>query len=182
MTGCPESPDIRANHHGELIRRGRLVADRGLRTALTATIPGSRWSGDCLEIDTPQERTVSLGGRGVVLTPVVFWTGPPLVGELGDQPVVLAYPAPAELTFRVGSESDTLAAILGSTRAAALPLLADEHTTGDIARTLGISPASASEHASALRAARLVDSRRDGKAVVHHATGLGGDLLDANRR
>jgi DNA-binding transcriptional ArsR family regulator len=178
----PHWPDIRANHHGELVRRGRLVADRGLRTALTATIPGSRWSGDCLEIDTPQERTVCLGGRGVVLTPVVFWTGPPLVGELGDQPVVLAYPAPAELTFRVGSESDTLAAILGSTRAAVLRLLADEHTTGDVARTLGISAASASEHTSALRAAGLVDSRRDGKAVVHHATGLGVDLLDMNRR
>jgi DNA-binding transcriptional ArsR family regulator len=178
----PYWPDIRANHHRELVRRGRLVADRGLRTALTATIPGSRWSGDCLEVDTPQERTVCLGGRGVVLTPVVFWTGPPLVGELGDQPVVLAYPAPAELTFRVGSESDTLAAIFGSTRAAVLRLLTDEHTTGDIARTLGISPTSASEHTSALRAARLVDSRRDGKAVVHHATGLGVDLLDVNRR
>ena len=178
----PYWPDIRANHHSELVRRGRLVADRGLRTALTATIPGSRWSGDCLEIDTPQERTVCLGGRGVVLTPVVFWTGPPLVGELGDQPVVLAYPAPAELTFRVGSESEPLAAILGSTRAAVLRLLADEHTTGDVARTLGISPASASEHTSALRAARLVDSRRDGKAAVHHATGLGVDLLDVNRR
>ena len=72
-----------------------------------------------------------------MLTPVVFWTGPPLVGELGDQPVVLAYPAPTELTFRVGSESDTLAAILGSTRAAVLRLLAEQHTTGDIARTLG---------------------------------------------
>jgi DNA-binding transcriptional ArsR family regulator len=178
----PYWPDIRANHHGELVRRARLVADRGLRTALTATIPASRWSGDCLEIDSPQERTVCLGGRGMVLTPVVFWTGPPLVGELGDQPVVLAYPAPAELSFRAGSESDTLAAILGSTRAAVLRLLADEHTTGDVARTLGIGPASASEHTSALRAARLVDSRRDGKAVVHHATGLGVGLLDVNRR
>jgi DNA-binding transcriptional ArsR family regulator len=178
----PHWPDIRANHHGELVRRGRLVADRGLRAALTGTIPGSRWSGDCLEIDSPQERTVCMGGRGLVLTPVVFWTGPPLVGELGDLPVVLGYPAPAELTFRVGSESEPLAAVLGSTRAAVLRALSDEHTTGDIARTLGISPASASEHTSALRAARLVESRRDGKAVVHHATDLGVDLLEVNRR
>jgi hypothetical protein len=134
----PYWPDIRSNHHSQLVRRGRLLADRGLRAAMTATVPGSGWRGDCLEIDTPQERTVCLGGRGVVLTPVVFWTGPPLVGELDDQPVVLGYPTPAELTFRVGSESDTVAAILGSTRAAVLRLLADEHTTSDIARTLGI--------------------------------------------
>ena len=35
----PYWPDIRANHRSELVRRGRLVADRGLRAALTATIP-----------------------------------------------------------------------------------------------------------------------------------------------
>ena len=134
----PYWPDIRSNHHSELVRRRRLVADRGLRTALTATIPGSRWSGNCLEIDTPQERTVCLAGRGVVLTPVVFWTGPPLVGELGDQPVVLAYPAPAELTFRVGSESDTLAAILGSTRAAVLRLSSDIATNPRYQSSVGV--------------------------------------------
>ena len=57
----PYWPDIRANHHGELVRRGRLVADRGLRPALTATFPGSRWSGDCLEIDTPHRASTVSG-------------------------------------------------------------------------------------------------------------------------
>ena len=85
------------------------------------------------------------------MTPVVFWTGPPLVGELGDQPVMLAYPAPAELTFGVGSESDTLAAILGSTRRQCCVCWPSNTPPGDIARTLGISLASASEHTSALR-------------------------------
>ena len=60
-----------------------------------------------------------------------------------------------------------------------LRLLAVEHTTGDIARQLGISAASASAHATALRGA-LIGRRRDGKAVVHHATVLGLDLIDAN--
>jgi DNA-binding transcriptional ArsR family regulator len=178
----PYWPDIQANHQIELIRQGRIMARHGVRSALSTVIPGARWLGDCLEIDSPQRHTVALRGRGLVLTPAVFWAEAPLVGELGEHPVVLAYPAPADLTISVGPESDPLAAILGSTRAAVLRLLSSEHTTGDIARHLGVSAASVSGHTTALRQARLVCSRRDGKAVIHHATALGLDLIDANRR
>jgi DNA-binding transcriptional ArsR family regulator len=178
----PYFADVRANHHTELARQGRLLASRGVAATLTTLLPGARWCGECLQIDSPQERTVRLGGRGLVVTPTAFWTGPPLLGEVPDQPVLLAYPAPTTLSLRVGTESDSLAAVLGTTRAAVLRLLAVEHTTGDIARELGISAASASEHAAALRAARLVGSRRDGKAAVHQATVLGLDLIDANTR
>ncbi|HVH22449.1 MAG TPA: ArsR family transcriptional regulator [Pseudonocardia sp.] len=176
----PYLADVRANHHTELARQGRLLASRGVAPTLTTVLPGARWCGEYLQIDSPQERTNRLCGRGLVVTPTAFWTGPPLLGELPDQPVLLAYPAPTTLSLRVGTESDSLAAILGTTRAAVLRLLAVEHTTGGIARQLGISAASASEHAAALRAARLTGSRRDGKAVVHHATVLGLDLIDAN--
>ncbi|TCC44911.1 transcriptional regulator [Kribbella capetownensis] len=176
----PYWPDIRANHHSELAQHGRLLACRGVRDALTTVIPGASWYDDCLQIDSPQDRTVRLAGRGLVITPTAFWTGPPLVGELPDQPVLLAYPAPAELSIRVGAESDSLAAILGVTRAAVLRLLSTEHTTGDIARELGISAASASEHSRSLRQARLISSRRDGKAVIHCATVLGLDLTRLN--
>lgn len=178
----PYWADVRANHQAELIRQGRLLTSRGVGNMLTTAITGARWCGDWLLIDGPYERTVRLGGRGLVLTPAAFWSGPPLIGGFPDQPVVLAYPVPATLSIRIGSESDTLAAILGSTRAAVLRLLITESTTGDIARHLGISAATASEHTSALRAARLVTSRREGKAVVHHAAELGRDLIEANSR
>jgi DNA-binding transcriptional ArsR family regulator len=176
----PYWADIRANHHSELAQHGRLLACRGVGAALTTVIPGASWCGDCMLIDSPQDRTVRLGGRGLLITPTALWTGPPLVGELPDQPVLLAYPAPAELSVRVGTESDSLAAILGATRAAVLRLLSTEHTTGDIARRLDISAASASEHSASLRAARLTSSRRDGKAVIHRATVLGLDLIRLN--
>lgn len=178
----PYWADVRANHHYELIRQGRLLTSRGVGSMLTTAIPGARWCGDWLLVESPHERTVRLGGRGLVLTPAAFWSGPPLIGGFPDRPVVLAYPAPATLSIRVGTEPDTLAAVLGTTRAAVLRLLATEHTTGDIARRLGISAATASEHTSALRAARLITSRRDGKAVVHHAAVLGRDLIAANGR
>ena len=176
----PYWADVRTNHYSELAQLGRRLACRGVRAALATVIPGASWRGDCLRIHSPQDRTVRLDGRGLVITPAAFWTGPPLVGELPDHPVLLAYPAPPLLSIRVGAESDTLAAILGATRAAVLRLLSTEHTTGDIARQLGISAASASEHSAALRAGRLISSRRDGKAVIHHATVLGLDLIRLN--
>lgn len=178
----PYWADVRANHQAELIRQGRVLTTCGVGSMLTTAIAGARWCGDWLLIDSPYERTVRLGGRGLVLTPVAFWSGPPLIGEVTDQPVVLAYPAPATLSVRIGIESDTLAAILGTTRAAVLRLLITEYTTGEVARQLGISAATASEHTSALRAARLITSRRDGKEVVHHTAELGRDLIEANRR
>ncbi|MQY22626.1 ArsR/SmtB family transcription factor [Nocardia macrotermitis] len=176
----PYWADIRVHYRIELAHQTRLMAQCGIGATVEGLIDGSRWRGECLEIDVPYQRTVRLRGRGLVLIPAVFWTGPPLVGELLDEPVLLTYTPRTMAPIRTSDDSDTLAAILGGTRAAVLRLLAEPHTTTDIARGLDIGLASASEHAAALRAARLIDSRRDGRAVVHRATALGVDLIEVN--
>ena len=70
--------------------------------------------------------------------------------------------------------------LCGRTRSAVLIHAArpGRHTTSTIARALGISVSSSSEHPSALRAAGLVSSRRDGGSIVHHATALFQHLVD----
>lgn len=176
----PFWPDVQAAYRLESTRCAQLLAQHGVRAALRMIIPGSRWADDCLEVDGPQQRTVALRGRGLILAPVLFWAGAPLVGDVGDHPVVLAYPAATELRIAGGSESDSLAAILGATRAAVLRGLVDEQTTSEIALHLGISLASTSEHATALRNAHLISSRRNGKSVLHCATVLGRNLLAIN--
>ena len=95
---------------------------------------------------------------------------------------MLVYPSHSPSRLPVEPEHDPLVGVLGPTRAAVLRLLSRPTVTKDIADELGISRASASEHATALRAAHLVVSRRDGKAVVHHSTPLGFDLINANSR
>ncbi|MFF5715681.1 winged helix-turn-helix domain-containing protein [Streptomyces buecherae] len=55
-------------------------------------------------------------------------------------------------------------------------MLAEAHTTGQLARRLGLSDATASEHAAALRGAGLITTARAGRAVRHLRTALG-DLL-----
>ncbi|MFD9792488.1 ArsR/SmtB family transcription factor [Streptomyces sp. NPDC059070] len=73
-----------------------------------------------------------------------------------------------------------LVSVLGATRAAALlavvrtPAL----TTGQLATTLGISPAAASRHASVLRDAGLIATLRNGQSVHHAPTRLGRRLLN----
>jgi DNA-binding transcriptional ArsR family regulator len=178
----PHWPAVRAGHHTELAHHGRLLARQGPVGMLTSLVPGTRWHDTRLEIDSPYHREIRLGGRGLALAPTAFWAGPPLLAAAPDQPVMLVYPSHTPALLQIESGHDPLVDILGSTRAAVLRLLSRPTVTKDIARRLGISPASASEHATALRAARLITSQRDGKAVLHHATPLGLDLINTNSR
>ena len=51
----------------------------------------------------------------------------------------------------------------------------------DVAATLGRSQALVAHHFKALRAAGLIESRRQGRLVLHRLTALGADLVDAVR-
>ena len=103
----------------------------------------------------------------------------PGVAFYRSQPT-LVYPIPYAV-WSMNAGYDGAKAALGTTRAAVLQTLVDEHTTTSLARALGLSPSTASEHASALRRAGLVASRRRGKAMVHSVTQLGLDVVTASR-
>ncbi|MDJ0344431.1 helix-turn-helix domain-containing protein [Streptomyces sp. H10-C2] len=112
--------------------------------------------------------------------------------HLGDAhgPPVLAYPltiGPAVADPRPDPQSHrrqqaaALAKVLGPTRAMILRTVATMPgvTTTDLATRSRISLASASEHATTLRQARLITSRRDGNRIHHHPTTTGTVLLNA---
>jgi DNA-binding transcriptional ArsR family regulator len=95
--------------------------------------------------------------------------------------LVLLYPAATPLPLvREASDGDGLGDLLGATRAEVLRLSHDQLTTSELARSAGISVASASQHAKVLRLAGLVTSHRIGRAVVHEPTPLGVGLAAAN--
>lgn len=73
--------------------------------------------------------------------------------------------------------SRDLSALLGRTRAAVLEAIADGGNTTAVAERLGVSPASASEHAAVLREAGLITSVRVRNCVQHTLTPLGAALL-----
>ncbi|MGW6454776.1 ArsR/SmtB family transcription factor [Streptomyces sp. NPDC055078] len=176
-------PRLRAAYDAEYAWRTRLLAQYGIRDTLAGIAPGARWRGTTLEIPRPQKTDIVLGGRGLTLMPSPIWSSYPLLAPRHDGPGLLVYPAVTPLPLCDAPDgSDPLAALLGTTRAAVLHLLTTERTTTDVSAQLAIANSSASEHTKALRAARLITSRREGKTMRHQCTPLGLDLLTGNSR
>ncbi|WP_314616829.1 helix-turn-helix domain-containing protein [Streptomyces stackebrandtii] len=173
---APVWPLVQDLHRAEFTRFALTAAERGLAAALTAVAPGSRlrdgvweWPAD------PADREIRLDGRGLVLLPTFHWRGGPLVQDLPDRPVVLGYPAGRGLPLTPDDRGGDggLAAVLGRTRTEVLHALAEPATTTDLARRTGVSNATASAHAAALRAAGLISTTRTGRSVHHERTPLG---------
>ena len=79
--------------------------------------------------------------------------------------------------------TDPLCELLGPTRSCVLRACLDSDlTTSALARMVGISQSSASEHASVLRAAGLISSVRTGRSVLHRITPIGVALVYGTRR
>jgi DNA-binding transcriptional ArsR family regulator len=174
----PAWAPIGQSFRGEVAWRGRLIAEFGLKSALETLHPGARWRDTTLEFDVDSRLSVRPEGRGVTLLPSAFSTGRPLIDQHPDGSILIVYPALTPLPLvDLPAGDDPLAELLGRTRAAVLALAVAPRTTSELARELGISAASASEHARTLRAAGLLVTQRAGKAVLHSMTPLGDRLL-----
>ncbi|UNO42844.1 winged helix-turn-helix domain-containing protein [Streptomyces sp. MST-110588] len=183
----PLWPLVQDLHQREFTRHALLAAEHGVGAALTGLVPGTGLRGDVWELQAPCERDIQLRGQSVLLLPTFHWTGHPLVSHLPGRPLTVTYPAgpglPLSLATGTGGRQDAygvdgaLAAVLGRTRVEILLLLAQEHTTSGLARRLGVSNATASAHAAALRGAGLISTVRAGRAVLHRRTSLGSLLV-----
>ncbi|MGX7826619.1 winged helix-turn-helix domain-containing protein [Actinokineospora sp. 24-640] len=157
----------------------------GFESVLTNLHPAVRWTAPVLEIDHPVDRTVHLAGRGLTLAPAFFWCGTPVsLGESVDPPT-LVYPVVRDSTWTAVAEAraphcDSLIALLGRTRAKVLWAIAERPhvNTTELARSLGISPAGASQHATILRDAGLVTTFRHNGSALHRISERGAVLLD----
>jgi DNA-binding transcriptional ArsR family regulator len=187
----PFWPRIRASLHAEQAARRRTLAAEG-PGALMASLQGPliRWRPPVLEILRPGRVEMELGGRGIALVPSVFvGRAPSLHENPNDEDEMPRLVLPAEGAGRArlwavsrglgGSRGSALAALVGRNRAAVLQSIADGCTTTELARRVGISLAAASQHASVLRRAGLIATRRQGSAVLHVLTPLGAELLQA---
>ncbi|MGW0886088.1 ArsR/SmtB family transcription factor [Streptomyces sp. NPDC002671] len=167
-------PQVMANHQAEFARYALNAAQHGVAGALNALCPGSRLVDRHWELDAPYHRHVTPAQRGLLLLPTFHWTAAPLILDTDDQPVLMVYPAgPGMPIVPTPASEDTLAPILGTTRAHALRLLTDPLSTGELAGLLGVSPGAVSTHTAALRAAGLINTARNGRAVRHELTALG---------
>ncbi|GGX93312.1 ArsR/SmtB family transcription factor [Streptomyces fructofermentans] len=164
--------------------RARALLDHGTDGLLRSLRPTLRWSPPVLEADYPVDRDLHLAGRGLLLVPSVFCHRTPVTLIDPELPPVLVYPIaqpPGWGTRSADRVPDgTLSRLLGSTRAAALRVIEDGCTTGELARRIGVTPPTASQHTTALREADLIVSTRHHNRVLHTLTPLGTALLTSN--
>lgn len=187
---APVWPLVQDLHRSELARYAATAAQHGVGHALTATVPGSRLHASTRIWELPTAapaaaRDVHPAGRGVILLPTFHWTGHPLIADTADRPVTVTFPAGPGLPLPSSTATateDALADLLGRTRLRILTLTDDGLNTSTLARQLGLSAATVSAHTTALRAAGLITSTRDGKAVLHQRTALANLLLGTPHR
>ncbi|MER6915101.1 winged helix-turn-helix domain-containing protein [Streptomyces sp. NPDC000594] len=181
---APYWPQLRATVDAERELRARAFLAGGTDRLLGSLHPTIRWEPPVLLVAYPVDSELRLEGRGLRLVPSFFCRGTPITLRDTSRSPVLVYPVARGIgalePAGAGTGADTLARLLGRTRAATLCTIADaEHTTGhEIARRLDISPASASEHATVLRDAGLIRSLRVRNTIRHTLTPLGIELLE----
>ncbi|GHH49727.1 MarR family transcriptional regulator [Streptomyces candidus] len=186
---APYAEGIRARFDAERMLRCRGFVHDGVDGLLGGAGPPMRWERPVLHVDYPaSHRDLRLDGRGLTLVPTYFcWRTPNSLAD-PELPPVLCYPvlrgadAPPPDPRLADDPTVPLAALLGRTRAMALCAAADGATTGEIARAAGVSAASASRHATALRDAGLITSSRHATSVLHTLTPAGASVLRAASR
>ncbi|WP_205302488.1 ArsR/SmtB family transcription factor [Nonomuraea montanisoli] len=161
--------------------RTRALLRGGVEGLFAGFAPLMRWSPPVLETEYVVDQDLVLGGRGLRLVPSYFCQRAPLTLADPELPPVLIYPIEQRHRWRPAvNRRAGLDALMGANRSAVLHALGRSATTTQLARMLGISATAASRHATALREAGLVDTRRDGNAVLHTLTRLGTALLQGS--
>ncbi|RLV08619.1 transcriptional regulator [Streptomyces griseocarneus] len=176
---APYWSHIQAQIEADRAVRGRALLDGGADALLSSLPPTMRWRAPVLECEYPVDRDVSLGGRGLLLVPSFFCRRTPVTYQDPDLTPVLVYPARhmSESAPVVQAPPRSLGKLVGHTRSAVLGSIGGGCTTSELARRVGVSAASASQHAGVLRDAGLVLTLRNGSAVMHTLTPLGAALL-----
>lgn len=179
----PHWPRMHALLQADLAHRLEELAAGGVARLFRTLHPSVAFRGDLLTIVKYYEGRAQLRSRGLLLVPCVFvW--PDVMVRTADPLPCLKY-SPRGLGRLWESAPDTpgslpdspLAAVVGRTRAVILALLELPMSTTQLAAQLGLSAPTLNVHLTSLRAAGILSSRRDGRAVLYHRTALGDQLL-----
>lgn len=177
---APQGRLVRSAVEADRARRARAALDSGVEGLLASFGPLMCWRPPVLEVRYDVDRELHLGGRGLRLVPSYFCHGSPVALADPDLLPVLVYPISEECRWAAIGDADLQAVekLLGATRTAILAAMIRATSTTQLARSVGVSPASASRHTAVLRAAGLIRTVRDRQAVLHTRTPLGTAILE----
>jgi len=172
---APHWERIRAVLEGDVLYRARQNADGGAQRLFADIDRSVRFVENRLLVDKPWDVSMALNGRGLLFVPSVFsW---PLLAVIDHGPwqPTMIYPArgSALLWEPVRSAPEALAALIGTRRASVLMSLDAPLSTTDLARRLGVTPGSVSQHLAVLREAGLISRHRVGRVVLYGRSSTG---------
>jgi DNA-binding transcriptional ArsR family regulator len=174
----PHERGIEAAIHADRNLRLDAFSRAGIEGMLASLRPMMTWNAGELQVHGHRPQEIHLDGRGLLIIPSFFCVNHPMTMFDPTLPPVLIYPTPRSPEHLPQGNRVALSALIGQTRAAMLEAIGSGCTTSELARRVGVSAASASEHAAILRSAKLITSHRDRNRMVHHVTRLGLSLLD----
>ena len=177
-------PRLLALLEADIGHRSRVLAARGLRSALSGLHPSVHATGTSVRLEHGVNEQRELAGEGLLLMPSAFvWPTPIAVLDLPWQPTLI-YPVRGVAELWRGQPPPApgaLGRLLGETRARILAALDEPASTTSLARELGLSPANVSGHLAALRDAGLAGAARRGREVPYRRSDLGDAVVEANR-
>jgi hypothetical protein len=176
-------PRIRSLADADIAYRSQQLTGQGLGPMLEGIDPRITWGDGTVIVDDGLDIDVELAGRGLVLLPSAFlW---PALAVIIDEPwqPTIAYPARgiAGLWQQAQAPPDTLARLLGRTRALLLASLDRPSSASTLAALLTLSLSGASGHMIAMRDAGLVAGIRHGHEIRYARTPLGNELVRASK-
>ncbi|MFF4595139.1 DUF5937 family protein [Amycolatopsis sp. NPDC001319] len=174
----PEWPRMREVLAADIAYRTRRLGEQGVAGVFDGLHPRVRLTGDSVLVDIAARQRLELDERGLLLVPSVFaWPSVGVVTVAPWQPTLL-YPARgvAGLWTEPSTAPGALAGVVGRTKAMLLTTLDRPAATTELAARLGLAKATVSAHLTALRAAGLTATTRQGHRVLYRRTELGDAL------
>jgi len=174
---------IRALLDADVFHRARQVAEYGAVALFNDLHPNISWdSGTLRMLHRSRVLCSDENAPGMILAPSAFvWDRILTRSAVGDVPQ-LCYGARGVGTLfqrRDGEASESIAAVLGRSRALLLAELAAPASTTELAARTGMSAGGVSEHLTALRGAGMVSAHRTGRSVLYARTAVADSLLAA---
>ena len=180
---APHWERIHAVIEDDVSYRAAAILGGGLYGLLSDLHPEISVRGTSLMINKPHHHDGIYTDGELTLIPSVFVWPDLIIGHDVPGHFDLHYSARGVGNVWTSDAPDftagALGELLGRTRAAILGRLSVPLTTTQLARQLGQSPATVSEHLSVLRRSGMLSARRSGRLVLYYRTPLGSSVVAA---
>lgn len=174
----PEWPSMRQALRAELLERAVQVNREGLRQVVPRLHPSLAFERDVVTVRARVEIDVDCPS-GLVLVPSLFITDRVQCTTSDHWAPTIYYPASGRYLWATPPAPRSLDRLLGTTRATILTALTTPMQTTVLARLVGVTAPTVSEHLTVLREAGLIDTSRAGRTAMHELTDAGRAVLEA---